>query len=218
MEWYSRIQSRIMKLKTLFLYLLLAVGVVPSYAVNDTGATQDSIKRVNVKIVVTQKPEELNFETLINGAAKEASNTERKRPKSVQKPTSSQSNVSAKTATSAGAQKPSLAVSKADKPAITKNKERLTTSNESKPLSKPNAATNNADQDHVEELEAVQQVNTDVADPAKNDLKASRAYLWVGFMLIVVGVILGILFGKTALLISIAGVVFVMIGYSITQV
>jgi hypothetical protein len=34
-------------------------------------------------------------------------------------------------------------------------------------------------------------------------------------MLIVVGVILGILFGKTALLISIAGMVFVIIGYTI---
>jgi hypothetical protein len=47
------------------------------------------------------------------------------------------------------------------------------------------------------------------------NFKTSRAYLWVGFMLIVIGAILGILFGKTALLVSIAGMVFVIIGYTI---
>lgn len=82
----------------------------------------------------------------------------------------------------------------------------------SKKAQQSNAITSHEDT-HKEELAPAQ-----LADEGKSgstDVKTSRTYLWVGFMLMVVGVILGILFGKTALLISIAGMVFVIIGYSI---
>jgi membrane protein CcdC involved in cytochrome C biogenesis len=46
-------------------------------------------------------------------------------------------------------------------------------------------------------------------------LKTSKTYMWIGIVLVVVGIIMGILFGKTALLISLAGMVFVIIGYAI---
>jgi uncharacterized membrane protein len=79
--------------------------------------------------------------------------------------------------------------------------------------SAPSVNQTPVDSHHHEE--AAQIAAEDEGESVSPALKSSRTYLWVGIMLMVVGVILGILFGKTALLISVAGLIFVIIGYSV---
>jgi len=197
-----------MYLRTLIFLLLLAGGVIPSFAFNGRNNFQDSVKRVTITITASEKPRSLNLDSLLNDSQTTTERAEQK-----------YSNRS---------------LSNDDKKGTSANKENTSTQAISKLAETSQKSTPKADQnkvaskipqaidnkpalaDHHEQIEE-EQIISDSMVVDESNTKASRTYLWVGFMLIVVGVILGILFGKTALLISIAGVVFVTIGYLINH-
>lgn len=54
--------------------------------------------------------------------------------------------------------------------------------------------------------------NKEILEIPNNSKANSFSYIWIGIFLIVAGVVLGLLFGKPALLISFVGIVFVVLG------
>ncbi|HEY0055339.1 MAG TPA: hypothetical protein VGB63_08290 [Pedobacter sp.] len=197
-----------MYLKTSLLLTALALSVLSAFAGGRT-ALQDSVKKVTVRVTASEKKSALNFDSLINSSAKvRQPNTSGQHPRprtSLSKKTSSK--VSSNTS-KAGAL--NARVNTTTKPAQSAPSKTITKSTTDKP------ASVEADNHEEETLQPVP-INDDeeVEQTEPGNFKTSRAYLWVGFMLIVIGAILGILFGKTALLVSIAGMVFVIIGYTI---
>jgi hypothetical protein len=186
-------------MRTLIIFLLLAGGL-SSHAYSRTVLVQDSVKKVTIRVIASEKPKEVDFDTLINTGKAEA----RARLKT------SQSLSKRVTASRAGITERKEALNKSSVPKQTSSKPAKI-----KPVTGEASVTKQSSNNkHKEELDKAQ-VTDDKTAIEPTDIKTSRTYLWIGFMLIVVGVILGILFGKTALLISIAGIVFVVIGYSL---
>ncbi|MBC8053868.1 MAG: hypothetical protein H7Y13_12455 [Sphingobacteriaceae bacterium] len=187
-------------MRNLVLFILLASGIMPVYAVNGRGTFQDSIKRVTIRVTASEKPRALNFDSLARArqAEKDVFNS------NPQAARSSSAFASANKTDLKTVSKPS-----SGKKIASAQKNKTTTSRK-----KSGQQITSSVDDHKDEIEP-EQLTVDKTSAEPENKKASRTYLWVGFMLIVVGVILGILFGKTALLISIAGMVFVIIGYSI---
>ena len=192
-----------MHLKTLITLLLFAGGASPCFAFNGRDNLQDSVKQVSIKITATEKPRVLNFDSLLN----------------VSQPAKAQENVKPKYS---GKSRITYSIKR-----TLANKEK-TSSQATKPVVAPgsgaarNTVTNNpqiADRKLAEHEQKIDegQIISDSTVIDESSIKTARTYLWIGCMLIVVGIILGILFGKTALLISIAGAVFVTIGYLISH-
>lgn len=193
------------------------------YAHSGKGNTQDTVKRVTIKITASERPRVLDFDSLIKSQ-------QTAKPVSSPKPTTRSNNKSSNPKNSAGrvpTGSPAVRKPASETLPPTATRQLQTSSKTStanagakaanapsvKQNPKPSAKAPEG-HTHQEEINQAQVVDEKtVIEPT--DAKTSRTYLWVGFMLIVVGVILGILFGKTALLISIAGLVFVIIGYSI---
>lgn len=197
-----------MHLKTLFFLIVLSGGLIPSYAFNNQSTFQDSAKKITIKIIATEKPRALNFDSLINNsqAAKPAKKANLSRRKPSGSTNSNNTWVKQKNVQERQVSKPVLKIlppKKSQNAVVNQN---------------PNFESNSSPIAEHNEKIAPQQIKDDstvIGDSA--DMKTARIYLWIGFMLIVVGIILGILFGKTALLISITGMIFVIIGYSINH-
>ena len=177
---------------------MLLWSFTSAFAADET-VLQDSVKKVTVRVTASEKRPALNFDSLITSNTKAL---EKNRIRHYSKASSYSNKKTAKLtaaktkaviAAKPAKKAPSAVITHADTEAS------VTTPGKSdEQVLKPVPVTDN---------------EKTVAEPG--NFKTSRAYLWVGFMLIVVGAILGILFGKTALLVSIAGMVFVIIGYTI---
>lgn len=76
---------------------------------------------------------------------------------------------------------------------------------------KPNQTSNqlNHKESSLAKSESIQRQNAAVANGTK---ASSFSYIWIGSFLIIAGLVLGLLFGKPAFLISFVGVVFVVLG------
>lgn len=176
-----------------------------AYALNGRGLLQDSVKKVTIIVTAAEKSKELSFDSLVKSretlkpASKPAAaKTQQLRARSAAISSTSKSKTQNQKKPESLAEQTSKSPSKK---AV--NPDKLKT------IVKSASADAHDEIAHAEVID-----ENNVAAPT-NNIKASRTYLWIGFMLVVVGVILGILFGKMALLISVAGLVFVLIGYSI---
>ncbi|WAC42173.1 hypothetical protein [Pedobacter sp. SL55] len=78
-------------------------------------------------------------------------------------------------------------------------------------LAKPNQTSNqlNRKDSSLAKSESIQRQNAAVTNGTK---ASSFSYIWIGSFLIIAGLVLGLLFGKPAFLISFVGVVFVVLG------
>jgi cobalamin biosynthesis Mg chelatase CobN len=193
-----KILYRKMRLRTLLIFILLAGGLFQCYA---SESFQDSVKRVTVKITATEKSRALNFDSLLDSrqaemekasASSSPSKSFRRNYSSTEKVTSENTSSPEKEARQQGS------ASRPKKRVVEKPQE-----------SQSATVQNHSENDHKEEITD----DSESSASTSSNIKTSRAYLWVGIMLMVVGIVLGILFGKTAFLISLAGIVFVVIGY-----
>ncbi|MBC7914645.1 MAG: UbiA prenyltransferase family protein [Pyrinomonadaceae bacterium] len=212
-----------MYLKTVYIFLLSLAGCLTVSTASATVLLQDTVKKVYIKVLASEKPKFATMESLENDAVS-------KKPENITptKPTYTKSRASLK--------RGGPAFNTISKPAgVTKiaPKRLNPVSNPSKivvnktPVKSaqpnPNIAARdkpsnlNTQQEIHNEVENAQVIDIDDTETQVSNIKTSKTYLWVGIVLVVVGMILGILFGKTALLISIAGMVFVIIGYTITS-
>ncbi len=206
-----------MYLKTSLLLTALALSILSAFA-GDKTILQDSVKKVTVRVTASEKKPALNFDSLINSNARVRQpnslgqhpgvsiSPSKKTSKEISSNTSKAGSLAKSSAGSLNAR-----VSPTPKPAQSAPSKAIAKSTTDK------AATVEVPDNHEEETLQPVPINDDekVEATEPGNFKTSRAYLWVGFMLIVIGAILGILFGKTALLVSIAGMVFVIIGYTI---
>lgn len=192
-------------MRILYLFILLAGILRPAYALNGRGLVQDSVKQVTIKVTAAEKPKELSFDSLVKSreAAKPASKLAAKKASSLRGRSTVRSSNS-KSQTQGQKDSESLAEQHSKAPS-----KKAASPEKSKTIVKSTS------DDIHEEIAHAEVIDENNIVASTNNIKASRTYLWIGFMLIVVGVILGILFGKMALLISLAGLVFVIIGYSI---
>ena len=179
---------------------MLLWGFTSAFAADET-ALQDSVKKVTVRVTASEKRPAMNFDSLITSTTKAF---EKNRIRHYSKASSSSNkktaNITAAKTKAVIAAKPAQKASSAVITHAHADTEATVTTPEK------------SDEAVLKPVPVTDDEKT-VAEPG--NFKTSRAYLWVGFMLIVVGAILGILFGKTALLVSIAGMVFVIIGYTI---
>lgn len=185
-----------MHLRSLLLsVMLLGSFTLPkAYAFNNGQSVSDSIRKVNIRVVALEKPKEADLDSLL------LSSMPAKAPKKVSKKTRNKQE--------------SIPVNISSESQIaTLNTNQQAVENDSftepKQVEVPKTAEAKVQADEVR--------NAQLTDSSATfqEVKTARTYLWIGFMLIVVGIILGILFGKTALLVSIAGMIFVAIGYII---
>ena len=166
-----------------------------AYAANDGKSVNDSIRKVNIRVVALEKPKKADLDSLL------LSSMSSETPKKVSKRTrDSQEHSNTRNSNSES----QIKTLNTDQQAVESD-----SFTEPKQVEVPKTGGAKVQANEVR--------NTQLTDaPATfQEVKTARTYLWIGFMLIVVGIILGILFGKTALLVSIAGVVFVIIGYII---
>ena len=185
-----------MHLRLLLVFvMLLGSFVLPEvYAVDNGQSVNDSIRKVNIRVIALEKPKEADLDSLLLSSMP-AKATNKVSKKTINK----QESIPVKTSS--------------ELPIETLNTDQQAVESDSftepKQAEVPKTAEAKVQADEVR--------NAELTDsPATfQEVKTARTYLWIGFMLIVVGIILGILFGKTALLVSIAGVVFVAIGYII---
>ena len=207
---YRSIFDKSMYLKIILLLTMVPFSGVPLYSAQK-GNLQDSVKRVTVKITATERSPSLNLDSLLRGI--EAAKQERK-SSTIQSRKSSPSIVKKVT------KRPS-SLTRNTEPAI-----RTSSRIDQRPVSNTIKVEQERKSLEVEksapeittktEPEQIQKVDDQTIAQSKN-IRASRIYLWVGFILMTIGVFLGIFFGKTALLVSIAGIVLVVIGYKITH-
>ncbi|MGV3509229.1 MAG: hypothetical protein ACO1N7_08075 [Sphingobacteriaceae bacterium] len=179
----------------LFVMLLGSFALPKVYAFNNGQSVSDSIRKVNIRVVALEKPKVADLDSLLLSSMP-AKVTKKVFKKTISKQESIPVNISSES---------SIETFNTDQQAV----ESDDSFTEPKQVEVPKTAETKVQADEVR--------NTELTDnPATfQEVKTARTYLWIGFMLIVVGIILGILFGKTALLVSIAGVVFVAIGYII---
>lgn len=191
-------------MRTLYLFILLAGILQPAYASNGRGLLQDSVKKVTIIVTAAEKSKELSFDSLVKSreVAIPASKPATKARRSMERSTTRSSRLKTRTFIQKSPRSASMQSSKAPS-------KKAVNSDTLKTIIKSTAADAHDEIAHAEEID-----HNDTVEPT-NNVKVSRTYLWIGFMLVVVGVILAILFGKMALLISVAGTVFVIIGYSI---
>lgn len=196
-----------MRLRTLIIFLFITFGSRPIYARAAESILQDTAKKVTVKVVVSEKQSALDFDSLLNS---NATVKPEKRPSRVKKSQrgEKQGSPEIRKSTQQVEKKPASKLSRPEKSALKKSTVTSNSADRTKAVK---------EEEHSHEEIASVQVTDDQSVVHEPDVQTSRTYLWVGFMLIIVGVILGILFGKTALLISIAGMVFVIIGYTIQR-
>lgn len=198
-----------MDIKSFFaLITIAAASLQASYA--DGFALQDSVKTVYVKVVAsekvpveeepaTERPEKVSVYTGKPNRASTAKKTSFSTPKTASKQTAANPRLQTSKEDNSTV---SIIIKKVDKTAPRSIKTESAKSQQKTLEDKANTAT------------AVSNAEPALANN-QSILQTSRTYLWVGTALVVIGMILGILFGKTALLVSIAGIVFVIIGYTI---
>lgn len=183
-----------MHLRSLLLFTMLLGSSALSkvYACYDK-PVNDSIRKVSIRVVALEKPKEADLDSLL------LSSMPAVKPRKA-------------------SQKPGDIQEKSNHLSIQPEQQVKYSNNDQKQIVKSDSdeQTQAHRTDHVK-TQSDEVRNAQLTDnPATfQEVKTARTYLWIGFMLIVVGIILGILFGKTALLVSIAGVVFVIIGYII---
>jgi len=195
--------------KTLIILLLLVGGAMPSFAIKGGNNLQDSIKRVTIKITATEKPRVLNFDSLLQDS-QTAKTIRTEKPKVIRKSLAGNGSYYKKESSTNQTKTTPAALQKSAVTPIPKAGQNTITGKTQAVGNKPSIAKN---KQQIEEAQLV----SDRTEVDESTIKTSRTYLWVGFMLIIVGIILGILFGKNALLISLAGLVFVAIGYLINR-
>ena len=195
--------------KTLIILLLLVGGAMPSFAIKGRNNLQDSIKRVTIKITATEKPRVLNFDSLLQDS-QTAKTIRTEKPKGIRKSFAGNGSYYKKEASTNQTKTTPAALQKSAVKPILKAGQNTIAGKTQAVDNKPSFAKN---KQQIEETQLV----SDRTEVDESTIKTSRTYLWVGFMLIIVGIILGILFGKNALLISLAGLVFVAIGYLINH-
>lgn len=192
-------------MRILYLLILLAGILRPAYALNGKGLVQDSIKQVTIKVTAAEKPKELSFDSLVKS---------REVTKPVSKPAATKAPSLRARSTVRSSNSKNQTPSQKNSGSLTEQPSKAPSKKAVSP-DKSKTTVKSTSADAHEEIAHAEVIDENNIVAPTNDIKASRTYLWIGFMLIVVGVILGILFGKMALLISLAGLVFVIIGYSI---
>ncbi|HEX8376197.1 MAG TPA: hypothetical protein VF602_00155 [Pedobacter sp.] len=198
-----------MYLKASLFLTVLALSISCAFA-DDKAVLQDSVKKVTVRVTASEKKPALNFDSLINSTAPV------RRPTSLGQHSRASTSPSKKTSKKISSNTSKAAslnarINTVLKPTKSVPPKTITRSNTEKSVAVE--APDTHEEQTLEPVPINEDEKVEASEPG--NFKTSRAYLWVGFMLIVIGAILGILFGKTALLVSIAGMVFVIIGYTI---
>ena len=201
-----------MDLRCFILLLIISAGNLQfSYAAIE-GSFQDSVKNVYIRVRAEEKPKAVSIDSVPQTKAI-AGSTRIYTKKKYNTPTSNIPNKQVSSTTSRKAVEASWSTAKSNDNATTiiikKNAKA-----EVQPSSNVNSQLDGQHKDLEEEISQAQIIDDTTVSQTSNS-KASKTYLWVGIVLVVVGIILGILFGKTALLVSIAGLIFVIIGYTI---
>lgn len=202
-----------MNTKTLLVFIaILSATFNRSYA--KEAGRQDSIKRVYVTVVAAEKSLAERFSEYEQVAAAESgqanTNQESTKRRAVYKKSQARSE-SVPKVSKAGYSRSAQGENNSGMSIIIKKQ---------KPANKLVESTKSTarNQNQVQDKIARTFVNADDNSFSVSEapaMKTSEIYLWAGMVLIVMGVILGILFGKTALVVSVAGIVFVIIGYTI---
>lgn len=201
-----------MNIKTLLVFIAILSAILENLYAKEA-VQQDSVKRVYVTVVAAERSLAERFSEFEGATETESGplntnqeSTPRRRTVN-KKPSASSENV--------------LSVSKAERRNSAKAEDNSGMSiiiKKQKRENRPVSANNNTDKTEVQDKVAHTSVAADDEGFSATEapaIKTSKIYLWAGMVLIVIGVILGILFGKTALVVSVAGIVFVIIGYTI---
>lgn len=201
-----------MNIKTLLVFIAILSAILENLYAKEA-VQQDSVKRVYVTVVAAERSlaerfSEFEGATEIESGPLNTNQESTPRRRTVnKKPSASSENV--------------LSVSKAERRNSAKAEDNSGMSiiiKKQKRENRPVSANNNTDKTEVQDKVAHTSVAADDEGFSATEapaIKTSKIYLWAGMVLIVIGVILGILFGKTALVVSVAGIVFVIIGYTI---
>jgi len=203
--------------KTVVFFLFAIVNCIQAQVIN---APKDSVRRVEVK--VTAKEKAVNYDSIFQAGGKAAG--EAKIPRSVKNKIRStkQEHKQAAALSTTPIQKEKAAVKEIRQhsaqetelviaaPEIKKD----TVSSIAK-IIPPNYKNIETD---PSSSSFQRPESTDEAYTLRHSPQANKiSYLWIGFVLVIGGIVLGLIFGRTAFMVSVVGIVFLIIGFYIGQ-
>lgn len=214
----QRLTGRIFKVTVSFL-----IGIISCAQAQITDPSKDSIRRVEVRVVAKEKV--INYDSIFRESRAAVNSV--KVQKTIQPSTRAGRSRTSTHAPLKEIETPIKTIPK-EKPVTTaENRQKVPPMAAevpkadpavSVPKTTPAAGGTAAHSETIKNLPSFQQPGDSAEYGRQGPSSANKiSYLWIGFVLVIGGIVLGLIFGRTAFMVSVVGIVFLIIGFFVGQ-